>query len=91
MKPLLVFLALCVAAPALAQPAFPPEPPEVGAPPPPPGPPERFVLEPGHWQWSPRFQRYHWVHRHWIAVRVGYHFVPGHWAGGVWIAPGWYR
>jgi hypothetical protein len=87
-------LAAGIAAPALAQPAFPTPPPEVGEPPPPPGPPERFVIEPGHWQWAGG--RYVWERRHWIPVRRGYvHFVPGHWGrnyrGPRWIPAHWNR
>ena len=78
--------------PAAAQPAIPPPQDEPGGPPPPPGPPDRFILEPGHWQWRPRLARYVWVHRHWIATQPGYvNFIPGHWAGGVWIGPHWGR
>ncbi len=88
---LTLLLACGAVLPAAAQPAFPSAPPEAGPPPPPPpGPPERFVLEPGHWQWRPRLARYVWVHRHWIATQPGYaNFVPGHWRGGLWIGPHW--
>ncbi len=87
---LALLAAAGLAAPAAAQPAIPAPQFEAGPPPPPPGPPAAFVLEPGHWQWRPRLARYVWVRRHWIPSRPGYaHFVPGHWAGGVWIGPHW--
>ncbi len=86
----LALIAAGACLPAAAQPAFPAPPPEIGGPPPPPGPAERYVLEPGHWQWRPRLARYTWVPRHWILVQPGYaRFVPGHWQGGVWVEPHW--
>ena len=94
MKAVLPILAVATVlsgglAPALAQPAYPPQPDEGGPPPPPPGPAARFVLEPGHWSWAGG--RYVWIGRHWIAARPGYvRFVPGHWGRfGRWIPPHW--
>ncbi len=84
-------LVAAVATPmhAIAQPAFPPSPYEGGPPPPPPQ-ASGYVLEPGHWRWAPRLARYVWVQRHWILAQPGYaHFVPGHWAGGVWVPEHW--
>lgn len=83
-------LAVASLGSATAQPAYPPQPPEIELGPPP-GPPARFVVEPGHWQWAGG--RYVWVARHWIPVRRGYaHFIPGHWGmGGRWIPAHWGR
>jgi hypothetical protein len=82
--------AATLATPAAAQPAIPPPQAELGEPPPPPGPPARFVLEPGHWRWNAYAHRYVWIRRHWIPAGAGFvHFVPGHWAGGVWIRAHW--
>ena len=84
-------LSLCVKGSALAQPAFPPPPSELGPLGPPPGPPSSYVVEPGHWQWTGN--RYTWVYRHWMPVRAGYaRFIPGHWGmGGRWIPAHWGR
>ena len=81
--------AFSVLDPATAQPAFPPPPSELGPMGPPPGPPASFVVEPGHWQWTGN--RYVWIHRHWMPMRVGYsHFIPGHWGrSGRWIPAHW--
>ncbi len=66
---------------AMAQ-SFAPPPPvvEAGPPPPPPGPASRYYLAPGYYTWVGG--SYVWQPRRWIPIRVGYHWVPGHWGVG---------
>jgi hypothetical protein len=71
--------AATAAGPALAQPPppYPPVPPPRYEPVPPPR-GERYIWEPGHWQWNG--VQYVWVEGRYVARRPHYgHYVPGHW------------
>ena len=85
---LLSALMTSLAGTALAQPAFPPPPPEVQIGPPP-GPPGQYVVEPGHYTWVGN--QYVWVGRQWVFRQPGWgRFVPGHWGPrGHWIPEHW--
>jgi hypothetical protein len=64
---------------------------------------ERVVARPfahaiwirGHWEWSPRFDRYVWVRGNWVAGRQGFTWVDGRWNheahGWVWREGYWSR
>ena len=64
---------------AVAQPAPPPytrvPPPRVEHVPPPPG--QRFIWEPGHWQWNGR--QYVWMGGHYVRRGQFREYAPGSW------------
>jgi hypothetical protein len=43
----------------------------------PPGPAERFVWDPGHWQWEAH--GYRWAAGHWMPRRAGGEWIAAHW------------
>ena len=78
------------AAPAEAQPRWPPPPPPLRLEPPPGPPRPRMVWQPGHWVWTRR--DYVWVPGQWVGARRGA-WAHGHWEqrprSQVWVPGRW--
>ena len=84
----LLAAAVALGAPTLAaaQPAAVPKPRHEKVPPAPPG--ERYVWQPGAWEWDDTAASFNWRHGRYVARRPGTsRYVPGHWAlsGGTYI------